>query len=417
LPGGPGGDSVSIVLEIAARSVLRQVQAGRVEIVDGPRRHSFGPPGADLEIEVRVNSPRFWRDLLRGSAALGEAYGDGAWDCDDLVALVRIGAREMPRIDRLRRPFVPLTRLASRVPRNTITGARRNISAHYDLGNDLFSLFLDETMTYSCAHFDSPDLTLREAQEAKLDRICRMLALDPGDRLVEVGTGWGALAVHAASNYGCAVTTTTLSAEQRKIALERVHDAGLEDRVTVLLEDYRALRGRFDKLVSIEMIEGVGWQYFDTFFHKCSDLLEPDGLMLLQAIVFDDRAYAVEKASRSFMKTIMFPGGCVPSVEVIQRCLARSTDLRPIELEDITGHYAETTRHWRERFLANSEQVAALGYDRRFRRMWELYLAWVEGGFRERRIRDVRMLLAKPAYRAAPWSVSAGERLALAHSA
>jgi cyclopropane-fatty-acyl-phospholipid synthase len=417
LSGGPLAGSVSLVFEKAARSVLRRVRAGHIEILDGPHRYSFGPPDSDLEIQVRVNSPRFWRDLLRGSAALGEAYGDGVWDCDDLVALVRIGAREMPRIDRLRRPLVPLTRLASRVPRNTITGARWNISAHYDLGNDLFSLFLDETMTYSCAHFDSPDLTLRAAQEAKLERICRMLELRSDDRLVEIGTGWGALAVHAASNYGCKVTTTTLSAEQRKIALERVHEIGLDDRVTVLLEDYRALRGRFDKLVSIEMIEGVGWQYFDTFFRKCSDLLEPDGLMLLQAIVFDDRAYAVEKASRSFMKTIVFPGGCLPSVEVIQRCLARSTDLRPIELEDITGHYAETTRHWRERFLANSEQIAALGYDRRFRRMWELYLSWVEGGFRERRIRDVRMLLAKPDYRAAPWSATSGERLALAHSA
>lgn len=403
---------------MAARSVLRRVRAGRVEIVDGKRRDGFGPPDSDLRIEVHVHAPRFWRDFLRGSASLGEAYGDGVWDCDDLVAFVRIGAREMTRVDRLRRPLVPLTRLTSRVPRNTLRGARRNISAHYDLGNDLFSLFLDETMSYSCAHFDSPDVSLREAQEAKLDRICRMLALSPGERLVEIGTGWGALAVHAASNYGCEVTTTTLSREQRSIALERVRAAGVEDRVTVLLEDYRALRGRFDKLVSIEMIEGVGWQYFDTFFQKCSDLLTPDGLMLLQAIVFDDRAYAVERASRSFMKTIVFPGGCLPSVEVIQCCVARSTDMRPIELEDITGHYAETTRRWRERFLANADRVAALGYDRRFRRMWELYLSWVEGGFRERRIRDVRVLLAKPAYRAAPWLPPDGERpLTLAQAA
>jgi cyclopropane-fatty-acyl-phospholipid synthase len=384
----------------AALAVLGQLREGRVEFAEGPKRYAVGPAGAPLRVEIEVHTPAFWKALLHGSVGIAESYGDGEWNCDDLVALVRIGAREMPRIDRLRRPLARLVPLVSRVPRNTATGSPRNIAAHYDLGNELFSLFLDETMTYSCAHFESPRATLREAQEAKLERICAKLALTEDDHLLEIGTGWGALAVYAASRYGCRVTTTTLSEEQRAFAAERVRAAGLEQQVTLLLDDYRDLRGRFDKLVSIEMIEGVGWQYFETFFRCCSDLLEPDGLMLLQAIVFDDRAYEAEKATRSFMKTVVFPGGCLPSVGVIQRCLAHATDMRTVELEDITAHYGETTRHWRENFVANSARAAELGYDRRFRRMWELYLAWVEGGFREHRIGDVRMLLAKPLYRA-----------------
>ena len=388
----------------AARSlvlaVLGRLREGRIEFIEDGRRHAVGPSDAALRAKVQVHSPRLWSSLLHGSVGLADAYREGAWDCDDLVTLIRIGAREMPRIDRLRKPVTPLMPLLSRVPRNTLTGSRRNIAEHYDLGNDLFALFLDETMTYSCAHFEHPDATLREAQDAKLERICRKLALAPEDHLLEMGAGWGPLAVHAALHHGCRVTTTTISEEQFSFVMERVQTAGVEDRVTVLFEDYRELRGRFDKLVSIEMIEGIGWQYFDEFFRRCSQLLEPDGLMLLQAIVIDDRAYDVEKATRSFIKTVVFPGSCLPSVEVIERCLARVTDMRTLELEDITAHYAETTRNWRERFLANADRAAELGYDRSFRRMWELYFAWAEAGFRERRIGDVRMLLAKPLYRA-----------------
>jgi cyclopropane-fatty-acyl-phospholipid synthase len=324
---------------------------------------------------------------------------DGSWDCDDLVTLVRIGAREIPRIDRWRRPFLPARRALSRVPRNTRSAARRHIAAHYDLGNDLFRLFLDETMTYSCAVFESPDMTLREAQEAKLDRVCRKLELTPDDHVVEIGSGWGSFALHAAGRYGCRVTTTTISREQHAVAAQRVRAAGLDDRVRVLLADYRDLRGRFDKLVSIEMIEAVGWQYFDLFFRRCSELLRPDGLMLLQAITIDDRAYALEKATRSFIRQLIFPSGCLPSVEVIRRCAARATDMRMLDLEDITRHYPETLRRWRENFIRTEARAEQMGYDRRFRRLWELYFAWCEGGFRERRIGDVQALLAKPAYR------------------
>jgi cyclopropane-fatty-acyl-phospholipid synthase len=278
-------------------------------------------------------------------------------------------------------------------------GAKRHIAAHYDLGNEMFRLFLDESMTYSCAFFESPEMSLAEAQEAKLDRVCRKLELSPDDHLLEIGTGWGSLALHAAGRYGCRVTTTTISREQHAVAVERVRDAGLADRVTILLEDYRDLRGRFDKLASIEMIEAVGWQYFDTFFRRCGTLLRPDGLMLLQAITVADRAYELEKATRSFIRQLIFPAGCLPSVEVIQRCVDRVTDLRMLDLEDITDHYPETLRRWRENFVRSANRAADLGYDLRFRRLWELYFAWCEGGFRERRIGDVQALFAKPSYR------------------
>ena len=263
----------------------------------------------------------------------------------------------------------------------------------------MFGLFLDPTMSYSCAYWDEGVTTLEEAQLQKIDRICEKLELTPGDHLLEIGTGWGALARHAAGEYGCRVTTTTLSAEQRAVAVERARAAGLGDRIEVLERDYRELRGQYDKLVSIEMVEAVGWQYFEAFFRRCSELLDPHGLMLLQAITIDDRAYEVEKASRSFIRELIFPAGCLPSLEVIARCTARATDMRLIDLEDITANYPPTLARWRENFLRAEERAEALGYDRRFRRLWELYLAYTEGGFRERRIGDVQLLLAKPAYR------------------
>jgi cyclopropane-fatty-acyl-phospholipid synthase len=282
--------------------------------------------------------------------------------------------------------------------RNTPARSRKQIAAHYDLGNDLFRLMLDETMMYSCAFFESDHATLHEAQLAKLDRICRKLDLGPDDHVLEIGTGWGGFAIHAAGNYGCRVTTTTISAEQLALARRRVVAAGLEDRVTLLLEDYRDLAGSYDKLVSIEMIEAVGWQYFEKFFERCGALLAPHGAMLLQSITIDDRAYEVEKATRSFANTHIFPGGCLPSVEVIARSVARASDLRTVDLEDITSHYVQTLRCWRESFLAQLDRVRALGYDGRFQRMWELYLAYCEGGFDSRRIGTVQLMLAKPGY-------------------
>ncbi len=391
---------------------LRGLRGGEIELREGSTRVVLGEldPDRPLRAAIEVRSPRFYRQLLRGSVGLCESYMDGLWDCDDLVAMTRIAALNVPALDRLRRVFapvlVPVQRWARFLSRNTPGRARRRIEAHYDLGNELFGLFLDETMMYSCAVFEHAGADLPEASLAKLERICRRLGLKPDDHVLEIGTGWGGFACYAAERYGCRVTTTTISREQHAYATERVRAAGLQDRVTVLCQDYRELSGSYDKLVSIEMIEAVGWQYFGRFFRRCSELLREDGAMMLQAIVIDDRAYEVEKAGRSFINTYIFPGGCLPSLEVIARTLARATDMRQVHLEDITEHYARTLAAWRERFLAAREQVAELGYDERFRRLWELYLCYCEGGFAERRIQDVQLLLAKPGYRAEPLTMS-----------
>jgi cyclopropane-fatty-acyl-phospholipid synthase len=349
-----------------ALAALRRLRHGRLELIEGRRRVVFGPPDAALQAQVRVVDAGVWRSLARGTVGIAERWMDDAWDCDDLVSLGRMFLRELRRFDRVRRLLVPAQRAAGLIPENTRMGARRNVTAHYDLGNDLFALFLDDTMTYSCAFFERPDLSLSEAQEAKLDLACRRLDLQPGDHLLELGTGWGSLALHAASRYGCRVTTTTISHAQHELAVRRVSEAGLTDRVTVLMDDYRDVRGRFDKLVSIEMVEAIGWQYFDLFFRRCSELLRPDGLMLLQAIVIDDQAFEAEKASKTFANTLVFPGGCLPSREVIRRCISRSTDMRALTVQDITGHYPETLRRWRSRFLSRADEAEALGYDRRF---------------------------------------------------
>jgi cyclopropane-fatty-acyl-phospholipid synthase len=279
---------------------------------------------------------------------------------------------------------------------NTRPGARRNIAAHYDLGNEMFETFLDAgPMMYSSACFEHEGQSLEKAQRNKLERICGALELGPEDHLLEIGTGWGGLAVHAAREHGCRVTTTTISREQREYAESRVRAAGLQRQVTVLGADYRTLEGRFDKLASIEMIEAVGWEYFDLFFRRCSELLEPDGLMFLQAICMDDRAYEAEKSTRSFASQLIFPGGCLPSVERIHHCLATETDMRDVWLEDISPSYALTLRAWRERFTAASPRLEELGYGLSFRRLWELYFSISEAGFREGRLSDVQMLCAK----------------------
>jgi cyclopropane-fatty-acyl-phospholipid synthase len=385
--------------------MLRAIHGGELEIVEGSERFTFGEP-TSLRVTLEVHSPSFYRALLHGSVGLCESYMDGLWECADLVALTRLAALNVRSLDNLRRVLapvlIPLQRWMRWLRRNTIGRSRKQIAAHYDLGNELFALFLDPTMMYSCAVFEEPQSTLEEASLAKLQRVCEKLDLGPEDHVLEIGSGWGGFAVYAAQQHGCRVTTTTISQEQHAYAVERVRHAGLEDRVTVLLEDYRALAGRYDKLVSIEMIEAVGWQNFPIYFRRCSELLTEDGAMLLQAIVIDDRAYEVEKAGKSFINTYIFPGGCLPSMEIISRCMARHTNLRQVHLEDITAHYAETLARWSERFRGASSRLGELGYDERFRRLWELYLSYCEGGFRERRIQDVQLLLAKPGYRAEP---------------
>jgi cyclopropane-fatty-acyl-phospholipid synthase len=381
---------------------MARIGSGRIEVIEGGRKRSFGPAGADLSATVTVRDPAAWRGPLHGSVGLGEGYVDGLWETDDLVSLIRIAARELRDLDGLRgaiaKPRGLLHRLRHLVPENTRRGARQNISAHYDLGNDLFASFLDERMMYSCAYFPRDGASLEEAQLAKLDRICERLRLGPDNHLLEIGTGWGGLAVHAARERGCRVTTTTISRRQHELACRRVREAGLEGRVTVLLEDYRDLRGHYDRLVSIEMIEAVGWQYFDDFFRRCDELLAPDGLMLLQAITIDDGIYEAEKAARSFANTHVFPGGCLPSTAKIADCLNRVTSMRQVWADDITAHYPPTLAAWRKRFLGAWERLRPRGYDERFRRLWDFYLCSSEAGFRERRIGDIQALFAKPGW-------------------
>ena len=381
--------------------VLSRMRHGKLTVIEPGRTPQTFGRGTGPVATMTINDPRTWRAFLHGSYGLGRAYADGCWDSDDLVALTRVAARNVHGLDRARKAVAParhpIQQAARRMHAPTIGRSRRQIEAHYDLGNDLFASFLDETLSYSCGLFESPEATLAEASIAKLDHACRKLALSARDQLLEIGTGWGALAVHAAREYGCRVTTTTISKQQHAVAVERVRQAGLTGRVTVLQNDYRALAGRYDKLVSIEMIEAVGWQFFDTYFDRCSALLKPDGLMLLQAITIDDAAYEVEKGGRSFVNSLIFPGGCLPSRAVIEDAVARVTDMRPAGFEDMTPHYVLTLRHWRERFHDAALHLASRGYDRRFRRLWDLYLAYSEGGFAERRIGVGQHLLAKPA--------------------
>jgi cyclopropane-fatty-acyl-phospholipid synthase len=389
-------------VRLGVRALLGRLRRGRLTLVDGARRtvYGTGPESAT----VVVHSPAAYRGLLRGGLGLAEAYVDGHWDSPDLPAVIRLAARHAGWVDTLRvrcSPAVePLRRArALLAPTNTPAGSHRDIAAHYDLGNGLFDAMLDRSMTYSGAIFDRRQSTLEEAQLAKLERVCAKLDLGPRDHVLEIGTGWGGFALHAAASRGCRVTTTTLSRQQHALASARVHALGLQDRVTVLRKDYRELGGRYDKLVCIEMIEAVGWRHFGTFFDRCSRLLAPDGAMLLQAITIDDRLFHVEKASRTFIRTHVFPHGALPSLAVIAREVARRTDMRIVALEDLTPHYAETLRRWRANVQAAAPRLAALGYDQRFQRLWRLYLCWCEAGFEERRIGSVQLTLAKPHWR------------------
>jgi cyclopropane-fatty-acyl-phospholipid synthase len=385
--------------------VLRRVRGGRLTLIepDGKIRH-YGSGAVEATIWMR--SDRVWQAFLGGSLTLADAYADGLWDSPDPVALVRLAARNMPPLDRLRRTFAfalrPVGLLRTLTRRNGRNQARRNIAAHYDLGNELFEQMLDPTLTYSAALFVDPQASLEQAQRAKLERVCEELNIGPEDRVIEIGTGWGSFALHAAGTRGCHVTTTTISAEQYQYARRRVSESGLEDRIDVINLDFRDLEGSYDKLVSIEMIEAVGWQNLGLFLKHCSGLLKPEGAMLLQAITMDDGAYHVEKATRSFIKEFIFPGGSLPSLEVLKRSFERRTDLETLEVYDLTDHYVETLRHWRARFLAGWGELRSSGYDERFKRIWTLYLAYCEGGFAERRISDVQILLAKPLFTRGP---------------
>ena len=383
---------------------LSQIRHGQLTIIDDDGSHGFGNSSThvdDLAVTVRIHSGYVYRRLvLRGSIGVGESYVAGEWQCDDLTKLVRIFALNKRVTDSLEQGVACLAmvlfRVAHALRRNNRLKSRQNIAAHYDLGNEFYRLFLDETMMYSSAIFPSYEASLHQASLHKLDRICQKLQLKPVDHLLEIGTGWGGLAIHAAKHYGCRVTTTTISQQQYHYACEQVRTAGLSDKITVLQRDYRDLQGHFDKLVSVEMIEAVGHSFLDTYFRTCSRLLKDNGVMLLQAITIADQEYERAKRAVDFIQKYIFPGGFIPSVAAISNTLAKASDLRLFHLEDIGPHYALTLRHWRQRFFSNIDQVREQGFSDSFIRMWEFYLCYCEGGFAERAIGTAQILLVKP---------------------
>ena len=387
--------------------VLENMSVGSLIIHDGAETFRFGNADdpAQPHAEVYIHSPRaYMKVLMGGTIASGEAYIDGDWSSPDLTAVTRVFSANMATMETMQSRQHWYTKLGLKLAhymnRNTASGSRKNISAHYDLGNNFFNLFLDPTMMYSAAIFEDRSATLEQASIAKLDEICQQLELRPGDHLLEIGTGWGGMAIHAATHYGCQVTTTTISREQYEYAREKVAELGLTDQINVICEDYRDLTGSYDKLVSIEMIEAVGHEFYDSYFTKCSELLKPSGKMVIQAITMTDQRYEDAKNRVDFIKRYIFPGGCLPSMSIIAKHVANNTDMQVVHLRDITQDYAITLATWRERFLDQLEAVRAQGFDDRFIRMWEFYLSYCEGGFRERIIGTVQLAFAKPAYRA-----------------
>ncbi len=408
-----GAPSPSWLDMLARRKLLQRLGAvsdGRLVIREADTRRVVGDSDSNcrLSAEILVRDPRFYSDVaFGGSIGAAEAYIRGYWECADLTTLVRVLLRNRDVLEGLEGGLARLKRPLAKVfhwlNRNTHKGSRKNISAHYDLGNEFFALWLDERMMYSAAIYEQADMNLEAASTAKLERICRKLDLQPDDHLLEIGTGWGGLAIYAAKHYGCRVTTTTISQEQQKLASARVAAAGLEDRITLLLKDYRELDGQYDKLVSVEMIEAVGQENYRTYFDTCCRLLKPEGLMCLQSITIADQRYASALNSVDFIQRYIFPGGCLPSVTAIAESLTEATDMRITHCEDIGPHYATTLQHWRERFMAQLENVRELGYSSEFIRLWKYYLGYCEGAFIERAIGSVQLLIARPENRRTPY--------------
>jgi len=403
----PSDGEAGLLARLARSALLERLallRDGSLTIQDGDETLRFGArtERCGLATTINVRSAEFWAlAAFGGTVGAGEAYIHGHWRCDDLTALVRIMVLNRHVLTEMETGLAArgsslLRRLLHWANRNNKQGSARNIAAHYDLGNALYELMLDETMAYSCGIFLNEEATLHEASIAKFDAVCRKLALTPTDHLVEIGTGWGGLAMHAAERYGCRVTTTTISREQHDFAKAKIAERGLPDRITLVFQDYRDLTGQFDKLVSIEMIEAVGARYLDTYFSKCSSLLKSTGAMLLQAITLQDQYYAQALKSVDYIQRFVFPGSFIPSVQAITNSVAKVTDMKVFNLEDIGPHYAPTLRMWRERFFANIQKVKELGYPDSFVRLWEFYLCYCEGGFAERQLGDVQMLLTKP---------------------
>ncbi len=381
---------------------LAHLENAVLTITDPLGETQLGSKAVDgLCATIAVSDLGFYQQLaLGGSIGAAEAYINGAWQADDLCRVIQIFVRNRELLNRLEGGWAALANQLLKVwhlaRRNSQQGSRKNIAAHYDLGNDLFEVFLDPHGMYSSATFYHADLTLEQASTAKLERICQKLALKPSDHLLEIGTGWGGFATYAAKNYGCKITTTTISKQQFHAAQQRIKDAGIADKVTVLMEDYRNISGHYDKLVSIEMIEAVGHHYLDTYLKQCSALLKADGLGLIQAITIEDRYYQQALNSVDFIKRYIFPGSFIPCVSTIVSSAARCTDLRLINLEDQGESYALTLSHWRKNFMDDLNQVRALGYNEEFIRLWEFYLCYCEGGFLEKSIPTSSFYLQNP---------------------
>ena len=382
-------------LSLLEAGTLTIREAGAETLTFGDSDSRFAPA------ELVIHDHSTWKDLLTGgSVGAAEAYVAGDWSTPDLVALLRFFTRNVDRMNAFEDRFSWVTKPALKglrwLNRNTKEGSRKNISAHYDLGNDLFETFLDPTMMYSSAIYPGPEATLEQAAVHKLDTICRKLDLQPGDKVIEIGTGWGGFAVHAAKHYGCHVTTTTISSEQLELARKKVSDEGLEAQVTLLFDDYRDLEGQFDKLVSIEMIEAVGPQFLDSYFSQISRLLKPDGLALVQAINMPEQRYKRALKNVDFIQRFIFPGSFIPSFGAMLDSVRTGSDLVMTHAEDIGFHYARTLRDWCDRFMANRDTLDSLGYDKAFRRLWHFYFAYCEAGFSERAIGVSQILFAKP---------------------
>jgi cyclopropane-fatty-acyl-phospholipid synthase len=384
-------------------NMMNHLAYGRLIIRENDRTLAFGP-GNGLEAVIHVHDPAFFtRVIIDGSIGAAESYVDGQWDTDDLTAVIRmivVNQSLMEQMEnRLARMVRPLLRLGHLRRHNSKHGVKQNILAHYDLGNEMYQTFLDPAMMYSAAIFPHENSTLEEAAIHKLDVICQLLHLGHGDQVIEIGTGWGGFAIHAASCYGCHVTTTTISDAQYDEAQRRIHALGLQDRVTLLKTDYRELTGQYDKLVSIEMIEAVGHHYLPTFMKTCESLLKPDGIMLIQAITIKDQLYRSYLKNVDFIQRHIFPGGCLPATHHLLRVLTDHTGMAVRKLTDFGFDYAKTLNLWRQRFTAASGTLSRLGYDRRFRRLWEFYLCYCEGGFLERSISVIHLVATMPGNR------------------
>ena len=398
--------TTGIFSAITKNAVLRQLKQlchGQLVIDDNGERFYFGAVTGDFPVAATINvrDSQFYSMLaFGGSVGAGEAYTIGYWESDNLTNVVRIMVRNMELLDGMEKGLArianPFRKTLHWLNSNTMKGSRNNIAAHYDLGNDFFELFLDPTMMYSCGIFENSNSTMQQASIAKLKRICEKLNLKPTDQVVEIGTGWGGFAIYAAKHYGCHVTTTTISKNQYEWAKRRIKEEQLEEKITLLFKDYRILDGQYDKLVSIEMIEAVGHRYYDTFFKKCSDLLKPDGMMLIQGITIADQRYEQAKRSVDFIQRYIFPGCCIPSNTAILNSTTNASDLRLFHLEDFGPHYATTLRLWREKLFQNRDMVKQRGYPDSLVRMWDFYLCYCEGGFLERAISDVHYIFTKP---------------------